>query len=72
LRRPIDHGGSSDSDGDAAPVLVTASAGTVVFFLSPVLHRSGANRSDQDRRVRLYLFQPADHSPPDETRTPHG
>ncbi|MDN5751500.1 MAG: phytanoyl-CoA dioxygenase family protein, partial [Pseudonocardia sp.] len=44
--------------GDAEPVLVEAKAGSVVFFHSLVLHRSGPNRSDRDRRAMFYLFRP--------------
>jgi phytanoyl-CoA hydroxylase len=53
---------------DGAPVLIEASAGSVVFFPSRMVHRSDANRSDRDRRALLYLFQPAGRPPLDETR----
>jgi hypothetical protein len=34
-------------------------AGTLVFFGSLLVHRSLPNRTDQDRRVLLYSYQPA-------------
>ncbi|WP_051579737.1 phytanoyl-CoA dioxygenase family protein [Pseudonocardia acaciae] len=47
-----------DPAPDPTPVTLTASAGTVIFFRSRLLHRSDPNRSDTDRRALLYLYQP--------------
>lgn len=38
---------------------IEAPAGTVLFFNAFLVHRSGHNRSDQDRRAILFSYQPA-------------
>jgi Phytanoyl-CoA dioxygenase (PhyH) len=40
-------------------VVVDAPAGSVLMFPSLMVHRSGPNRSDSDRRALLLCFQPA-------------
>ena len=45
--------------GEPAPVTIRAVAGDVVLFPTLMLHSSGPNRSDRDRRALLCLFQPA-------------
>jgi ectoine hydroxylase-related dioxygenase (phytanoyl-CoA dioxygenase family) len=44
---------------DSRLVALEVPAGTVVFFGSLLVHRSLPNRSDADRRVLLYSYQPA-------------
>lgn len=44
---------------EADPVTVEAPAGSVITFPTLMLHSSGANRSERDRRALFYLFQPA-------------
>lgn len=51
-------------------VVVEAAAGSVVLFGSTVPHRSGPNRTGQDRRALLHLFQPAGRPVLDETAQP--
>jgi ectoine hydroxylase len=43
--------------GELTPV--EAPAGSILFFDAFLVHRSGANRSDKDRRALLYSYQPA-------------
>ncbi len=38
---------------------IPARAGDVIFFGPFLVHRSGANQSDRDRRALLYTYQPA-------------
>jgi len=40
-------------------VTVPARAGDVIFFGPLLVHRSGSNQSDRDRRALLYTYQPA-------------
>jgi len=40
-------------------VPIEAPAGSVLFFNAFLVHRSGHNRSDQDRRAILFSYQPA-------------
>lgn len=63
--------GQPPGDDDARPVTVQASAGSAVLFPALMVHSSGPNRSERDRRALLLLYQPAGRPHLDESNRPN-
>jgi len=60
ITHPCISGRASECEGRSD--LLEGPAGTVIWFGSNLLHRSGANQSDKDRRALLFSYQPAGHA----------
>ncbi|MQA08686.1 MAG: phytanoyl-CoA dioxygenase family protein [Pseudonocardiaceae bacterium] len=61
--------GEPPNAADAPPVTIEAAAGSVLLFPTLMLHSSGPNRSERDRRALLLLYQPAGRPNLDETHS---